>query len=288
MDRIGRLITRWVRGDDGQNQRNAILGTVIPVIPPSAENYIAEQSRRHAASHASLTKQISAALYESASHIPKDIVIFPVPDFPSQRPLLDKRLLADLRKRSEAVITKLPEYEAETLQVFYDRLAGTNHLLRVLEEPLENEIETRDQFHFSTIDKNQNLSIPKVMYFEPLREHFDVNSLSEFPVGSPHYTAVRMALDIISVDIYQRSLRNATKKSPIIGYIPSYGDMVREKWADPDSAVWLTELAMLHPDRKDDILWYLKDRELDLDDVDVEYLREYLDNPAPALSEGVL
>lgn len=284
MDRLGRLMTRWVRGDDAQSQRNSILGTVIPVIPPASGAFIVEQHRNHAASHASLSIRIHEALKDSVDLVVDGRLMYI--DDPEDRELMKKIHANELRGRIKTVVAKLPEYEADTLQVFHDRLKGTQHLLRILEKPLDNEIRLREEVHFSTLDRNSNLSLPRNVYFAPIKEGvFDVNSLSEFPVGSAEYKAIRAALDLIAFDYREVN----TTKSEYRGY--QVVDVLGEKrisWAEPANAVWLTKMTLAHPDRIDDIKQYLLDHKVNLNEVDEGHLEEYLNNAAPVLAEGVL
>jgi hypothetical protein len=284
MDRIGRLITRWVRGDDAQDQRNAILGTVIPVIPPSSGAYIAERHRSHAASHAAMSLRIHEALNGAVDLVVDGRLLYI--DDPEDRELMKKIHANELVGRINTVVDKLPEYEAGTLQVLYDRLKGTQHLLRVLERPWASETEMCEAVHFSTIDKNSNLSLPKNAYFEPIRDGlFDVNRLSEFPIGSAEYEAVKAALDLINFDYWEVNAEKSEWRG--INVVDVF-DGKRPEWADPDNAVWLTKMTLAHPDRIDDIKQYLLDHKVNINEVDEGHLEEYLNTAAPALAEGVL
>lgn len=286
MDRLGRLITRWVHGDDGQSKRNSILGTVLPVIPPSTGAFIVEQHRSDTARHATLSKKLNEALIES-SHLIVDGRLMYI-EGAHDRELMATAHAYELGGRIKAVVAKFPEYEANTLQVVYDRMKGTSHILRVLEKAWSSETEMRESLHFSTIDKSGNLQLPKTNYFQPIREGlFDVNCLSEFPDGSAEYEAVRSALGLISLDYWELNAdKDQWNSRPVIVIDPFAKK--RPEWAEPEVAVWLTKLTLEHPDRIDDIKQYLIDRKVSLNEVDAGHLEEYLNTAAPVLAEGAL
>lgn len=284
MDRIGRMITRWVRGDDTNSQRNSLLGTVIPVIPASSGQYITDQSRRFAVSHDAISKKIEESLNADIAPVVEGRLKY-ISD-PEDRELMTETHMRELRSRNRAVLSKLNGFEPETLEVLHTKLNGTRHLLRVLEKDWPNENEMRESVHFSQIGPNNNLVLPRSVYFRSIRERvFDVHSLSELPVGSTEYEAVQNTLDIIDFDYHEIN----TKKS-------KYRDMnvvIRDaekkiQWAVPDKAVWLTGIMLAHPDRTEDIKQYLAERNVNINDVDEGHLEEYLNTAAPVLAEGAL
>jgi hypothetical protein len=257
LNRLGRLVTKWVRRDKGELDRAAQLKEVLPTIPSSSGL--------------------------SAIELAKDA---------KERDVLGAELLAvlksDMAKRvagrteshrdpeaEDKAVTKVLDQvmgmETETLRVISSYQKDTSSsLLAQLELTNRDEVALRERLHYSDVVEH---GYPHKSDLATAKKALGVDDLSQFNKGSDEYLTARTMLTIIMQDKKSQEGRN----------YESVHHGVRES-----SLTELGKIMMEYPARSDAISGYISDRGLLIREIEHWHLREYLDTPAPALSEGLL
>ena len=291
VDRLGRSITRWVRPDNKMEPGRSILGTVLPTISPSVDEYISETSQSYAAEHAELSERISLVIQKEIGFDPEDEKLFGRTRPHEERKRDAEKLKAKLERQADEAVAKLQDFEVVTLRILLDRLDGTQMMMFVIRHPKE-ELELREGLHYAPMEKGFSPAPPSPTYLEAIRKALDVDDLTAYPRESREYHVVMTVIDLLGKDRERRF--RADEKKERLSPRTRYWAEDRGVSRTPVITIGESELSSLidtvrqYPDSKEEIDEFLIDRDLELGKVDYGYLRVHLDNAAPALGDGLL
>lgn len=257
LNRLGRMVTKWIRRDKGEIDRAAQLKEVAPTItaaPGASAIELAKDAKERDAIGAEMLLILKSDMDRRTAGRPE-----------SHR----DRKAEDTKV--DQMFDEMMNLETATLRIIRDYHRGTSaNLLVQIEGRSIDEIAFREKLHYSDVMEhgypyNSDLAIAK--------KALAVDDLSQFHKGSDGYLMARTMLEIIMQDKNNQEGRNHE----------SVHAHVRES-----SLTDLGKIMMEYPDRSDAISDYISDRKLLIREIEHWHLREYLDTPAPALSEGLL
>lgn len=256
LNRLGRLVTKWIRRDKGESVRAAQLKEVAPTITASPGASAIEMAKD--------AKERDALGEELLTILQRDMTArVSGRDISRRDPEAEGRAVRE-------VFDKMMGFETSTLRILRDYYTETGrNLLLPMEFTISDEVGLRERLHYY-VAGNQ---VPKQGDLDTVKTALGVDDLSEFPKGTNEHAIVTTMLEIALKDKKMLEGRNHE----------SQYDYVREA-----SLVELGKTMRDYPDRSDAIGDYISDRGLLVREIEHWHLREYLDTPAPALSEGLL
>ena len=264
IDRLGKLVIRWVKGDTGTPTKNSILGTVIPTIPAAAGDYIRETSISDKALRTDLIRKIRLEIYR---------------DFDNQLPLVGKtgaarnKIVFWMQDKLDRTSQQMEKLESSTLQVILDTPCTRYSLMNHVPMPSYlSELQFRERMHYMVVDEDREGAMYNRVFIDKVRDAFDVDDLSNYPRGSTEYEVVASALHLLHQDWARRS---RTKDAP------------KDK-VDTAYMRHLLDFLMENPKKASSIERFLIDRDICLDEVDLTLLDEYVNAPIPTLGDGLL
>lgn len=216
------------------------------------------------------------------------------PVFEQQRAQFRSDLMGDLDASSHDVnkdATKriaLEDYSKWTLEVLHNAFHGTGELEQFMSRSkLMDEDLVRAGVMFKDMDVYPNVAPENVLEAvrTPASEVLGLFNLSDAEAGSDQHEAVSTMVRVATESAKLIEDRRSTSEYAANGrfaskYVRGSGNLLM-----PND---LAEVIVDYPDRGDDIVKFIKDHCADGDPVDSGFLRVHLDNPTPALADGLL
>lgn len=178
-------------------------------------------------------------------------------------------------------------FSVSTLEALYEVQNETGDLTKILVAIHREEGELRAVLNFKQFLPGR---IFASQTFKDVKSSMGIDDYLHVEPDSEWHDAVSLVLDVASDACFKRN-----SSDPAMRYPGKYQGNINfeDLWDEEDGRIHMTpELAVVileHPDRKEDIVKYLGDWcEGEPAKVDIEHLRLYLDNPSPALAEGIL
>lgn len=265
LDRVGKIVTRWVKRDIGSAKKNSILGTVIPKIPAATDSYLRDTAQFDETRRAELLGKIRLEIQR---------------DFDNQPEIMGKigvarnTVLYRMQNRLTNTTKKMEELETSTLQALSDAPCNRYSLMQIVAlRDNKSELQFRERLHYMVVDEAGNGSIYNPDFLDKVRDAMDSDDLSIYPHGSLEQGVVASTLSLLHQDWARRISKgqvSARDKVP--------NDYLRR----------LLVFLMEQPDKAANIEQFLVERDLCLDEVDITLLDEYLNAPIPALGDGLL
>lgn len=267
-NRLGHLVTRWVKGDVDTSNRKSVLGTIIPTIPTATTSYIQDTTESDKAQRTELLRKMRREFQN---------------DFDNQPELKGKpgatrnEAIFRMQNRLESAMKTMAAMETSTLQVLSEAPCSRYALMRMVNmmasQVNDSELEFRERVHYMVLSDSGDSGLHNSERVAAVRNALDVDDLSEYPRGSTEHEVVTAALYLLH-DHWARRSSQGRSSSPN-GVDDAY---IRK----------LLGFLMERPDKADAIQHFVKERNVDLDGVDLELLAEYLNTSAPALGDGLL
>lgn len=262
LDRLGRLVTRWVKGDPAP-AKQSILGTILPVIPNSTTQYLTETTAADKELRTGLLEGLHITLLEEAN---EQFAQAAISGHSQEDPLTQYRIAS--------MISTMEKMDTETLQVIWDSPCEKSSLSSYL-RVTSPETELREELHYMVPNKdNKSFTRFHKIMFAPIKKILETDDLSSYPRGSTEYEAVSSVLQVLHKDWGRRTVKDDNNWP--------------DKEAEERYVRHLLELVTGHPDHTIRIKEFLFDRNVCLDEVDMTLLDDYLNNPTPALGRGLL
>jgi hypothetical protein len=261
-DRLGRLVTRWVKGDPTP-AKQSILGTILPVIPDTTTQYLTETAATDKALREELLKGLQSALIEEADdqyELAAETGQF------QEDPLTQHHI--------DSISRTMEKMDTETLQVLWDNPCDKSSLASYL-YITSAETELREEIHYMVIDEENKPStrFHRIM-FAPIKKVLETDDLSTYPRGSTEHKAVFSVLQVLYQDWWRRGSKEEN-------HFPD--GKVEENYVRH-----LLNTLMDHPEKAARIKDFLIERNTFLEDIDLNLLDDYLSNPTQALGGGLL
>lgn len=257
LDRLGRLVTKWIKRDKGEAGRSATLQGVAPTInasPGASAIELAKDAKERDAIGAELFPILKRNMDQRSSGLPESY---------RDRKAEDKKLAQ--------VFDEMMSLETTTLRIISDyHRDNSQNLLLQIEGMSSDEISFREGLHYSEVMER---GVPHRSSLSGVKKALVIDDLSQFDKGSEEYLMASAMLKVILDDENNQSDRKYESRFA----------RVRES-----SLAELGKIMKEYPTRSDAITDYIGARSLLIREIDHELLREYLDTPAAALSEGML
>jgi hypothetical protein len=257
LNRLGRLVTKWIRRDKGELDRAAQLKEVAPTIPSSSGPSAIELAKD--------AKERDAIGDELVAILKRDMATrVSGRDISYRDPEAENRGVAE-------VFDAVMGFETSTLRILRDYYKRTGeNLLVPMESRIGDEVGLRERLHYSDVVER---GYPKKSDIATAKKALELDDLSQFSKDSDGYLMARTMLEIVMQDEKNLEGRN----------FESVHASAREA-----SLLELGKIMKDYPDRSDSISDYISDRGLLVREIEHWHLREYLASPAPVLSEGML
>ena len=265
LDRVGKMVTRWVKRDADSAKKNSILGTIIPTIPAATDSYLRDTAHFDKTRRAELLGKIRLEIQRDFDNQPEII---------GKTGIARNTVLYRMQNRLTNTTKKMEELEASTLQALLDSPCKRYSLMQIVAlRDNKSELQFRERLHYMVVDEAGNGSVYNPDFLDTVRDALDSDDLSIYPHGSLEQGVVASTLSLLQQDWARR--------------ISKGQGSARDK-VDVDHLRHLLDFLMEQPYKAASIEQFLVQRDVCLDELDITLLDEYLDAPIPALGDGLL
>jgi hypothetical protein len=184
-------------------------------------------------------------------------------------------------------VAKASSYSLDTLNRLAEASNDTTDLTSLLSDAPDSETNFRAFINF----RDCMFSAHPDMVINDVRESTGVGDLAEIESGSEAHNLVSAVINVAARSHNYRAAAHyarerEARQSP-------YRTLSRPTWHEQQSTVTkmtrdLAEVIVNNPDRVDDIIHYMSERDIIPEDVDCGHLHLHLSNASSALSSGIL
>jgi len=264
LDRVGRLVTRWVKHDT-TSTKNSILGTILPTIPDATSQYLKEAAASDKVRHADLLRELRTAIEKDAYNH------YSIAGKTGQAKGNALHLMQDRLDKITRIMEKM---DTETLQVLINTPCAKYLLVPHLQLPGEvSEVQFRERMHYMVVDADGTPSLFNARFFDKVRDALNTDDLSAYPRGNTEHEVISSTLRLLHQDWNRRSTKMR---------------IAPEDKVEDDYLRHLLEFLMEQPEKATRIKDFLIERNACLDEIDITLIEDYLNTPTPALGEGLL
>jgi hypothetical protein len=188
---------------------------------------------------------------------------------------------------SNSKMLQLQNYSADTLERLHEAFHDTGKLTRFISNAPRAESDFRDTLNFMSTGV---WSAYAEQTFRDIRASTGFGDLSSIEPGTAMHDTVSAVIKVATGASRRRTSHDVNSRYPCMPSV-DYDEPDRDYLAEKEMTQMTEELAVVivdYPERLDDIIDYIGTREGDPAQVDGGHLRLHLDNPTPALAEGIL
>lgn len=197
-----------------------------------------------------------------------------------------------LKDSVDAALEKISSYSLDTLERLMEASSDAKSITSLVNVSVSGETNFRAYLNFRNCDiDNSHLDL----ILDNVRSSTGLDDLAELELGSEAHDLASTVIKVASESHYRRSKAHYEKKKDEDSggiYRTMRTDRNLEWYRAQQTLTKMTrDLAAVivdNPDRVDDILDYMSDRELIPEDVDGGHLRLHLSNASSSLSSGIL
>jgi hypothetical protein len=292
VNKLGIPVVKHVR-DGSSSAPNGFLARIIPTLNGSLSK---QRSEMLHALEDDLKKERAKVIADADAELNR---LREEDDGPSTRMRMrtvreQRSKAASQGARDNPLIAQMNRYSASTITAIHDAWHGTGQVADFLQK-----YKDQDEKVIRVLASFKDCEIGKsTREFNVLRDvasSVGLKDLSRVPAGSDeHYLMSAVIKVAVGASRERRNGHYALRKEMHQNQASSFQHRNEfEKWSNAeDSRVQMTHelalAAMEYPERVPDIIRYLGDNKLNPTGVDAELMRLHLDNPTPALADGIL